>query len=95
MRGRDQARIILCVSGVEFEDIRPAFSDWPNLKTKFIETNVAYNSSLPIYEDSEVGQISESASIIRYLARKHHLDGATEREKVCVDMYVYFLFVHE
>jgi len=85
IRGRDQPRIVLCAAGADFEDSRPTFATWGEMKQKFSP----YSSpSLPAFEDAEVGLLSESSSIVRYLGRKFKLDGTTEKEKVHVDIIV-------
>jgi len=47
--------------------------------------------NLPYYIDGDV-KISQSAAIIRYLARKHNLDGKTEEEQTRVDMFEHHLY---
>jgi len=47
--------------------------------------------NLPYYIDGDV-KISQSAAIIRYLARKHKLEGKTEEERVRVDMFEHHLY---
>lgn len=56
-----------------------------NLEVHFVVT--LYLFQLPYYIDGEL-KITESSAILRHLARKNDLDGATEEQKIKIDMSV-------
>lgn len=65
IRGRaEPIRLLLTLSGVEFEDCRVPFERWGQMKstTPF--------GSLPIYEEGDL-KIGQSLAILRYLAGQH------------------------
>src|SRR5512138_2023664 len=53
--------------GVEFEDVRYDFlTEWADVKPKL---NLPYGQ-LPVYEDSEIGVLGQTAAIALYLGQK-------------------------
>jgi len=74
-------RWILSLAGVPFEDVRIEKEQWPELKPKFTWGQV------PVLE-FDGKQLSQSASISRYLAKKYKLAGADELEAAKCDEYV-------
>lgn len=78
-------RLLLTYVGVDFEDKRyqygpaPTFdrSDWLNVKF-----NLGLDfPNLPYYMEGDV-KMTQTLAIMRYLARKHKLEGQTEQEKI-------------
>lgn len=86
-------RLLLTYAGEDFEDIQyeqgppPDFSreSWYSVKPKFGETFSFPN--LPYYIDGDI-RITQNHAILRHVARKHKLDGDTEKEKAIVDMII-------
>ncbi|GIZ03482.1 glutathione S-transferase class-mu 26 kDa isozyme 51 [Caerostris extrusa] len=77
-------RYLLHYKNIEFEDKRYGFEDrsaWENdkfnLKLDF--------PNLPYYIDGNI-RLSQSTSILRYLAAKHGLDGKTEQEELRISL---------
>jgi len=83
-KGRaEAARLILAQAGVDYEDERIEFEDWPELKS----TLTTPGAQLPILEvDGKV--IGQSMAITRFLARKYNLAGKNEWEEAKADMIV-------
>jgi len=74
-------RWIFAVAGVQYEDVRVEKEQWPELKPKYEWGHV------PVLE---VGgkQLSQSATIARFLAKKFKLTGADELEAAKCDELV-------
>lgn len=71
-------RYLLHYKNVKFEDKRYlSYDSWQNDK---FQLNLDF-PNLPYYIDDNV-KLTQSTAILRYLARKHELDGKTEEEKV-------------
>jgi len=81
-RGRaEPSRLILAQAGVEYEDVRIEFADWPALKStlKF--------GQMPFLEvDGKT--ITQSMAIARFLARRYKLAGQNELEEAEADAIV-------
>ncbi|KAG8231881.1 hypothetical protein J437_LFUL009730 [Ladona fulva] len=74
-------RYLLAYGGIEFEDHRVAFEQWPAMK------NTTPYGKLPIMEvDGEV--IHQSPAMARYLGRMLNLAGDDEWESLLCDMVV-------
>ncbi|KAL5013719.1 hypothetical protein ScPMuIL_007989 [Solemya velum] len=72
------ARLALAAGGIQYEDVRVQFEDWPGLKPKMPQ------GTLPILEvDGKV--ISQSLAIARYIARVCVLMGKTPWEEAEVN----------
>jgi len=88
-------RLLLAYTGDEFEDKAyvygpaPDFdrSDWLNDKEKL---GLCF-PNLPYYIDGDI-KITQSAAIIRHIARKNKLEGTSEEERVRVDMFEHQLY---
>nr|APX42722.1 glutathione S-transferase [Corbicula fluminea] len=84
-------RLLLTYVGEDFTDTQyeqgdaPEFSRdaWFSVKPKYAEFLDFPN--LPYYIDGDV-KITQSNAILKHIARKHKLDGETERDKAIVDM---------
>lgn len=84
-------RLLLTYTGESFEDKQyeqgdaPDFSrdEWFSVKPKFAD--ILDFPNLPYYIDDDV-KITQSNAILKHVARKHKLDGATEKDKAVVDM---------
>ncbi|KFM70752.1 Glutathione S-transferase Mu 1, partial [Stegodyphus mimosarum] len=75
-------RYLLHYKKVDFEDKRYlSYDDWQNDK---FQLNLDF-PNLPYYIDDKV-KLTQSTAILRYLARKHGLDGKTEEEKVRIEL---------
>nr|CAH7731288.1 unnamed protein product [Callosobruchus chinensis] len=74
-------RVLLSYGGLDFEDIRVKFNDWPALKP-----NMPYGQ-LPIFEcDGKVAH--QHLAICRYLAKKVKLTGKDDWEDLTIDSTV-------
>ncbi|KAJ6220574.1 hypothetical protein RDWZM_006386 [Blomia tropicalis] len=75
-------RLLLRYIGIDFEDKRYSFDHKTRTSAWFEEKSKLGLDfpKLPYYIDGEV-KLTQSLAILRYLARKHKLDGATEMEK--------------
>ncbi|CAM1312815.1 GstS1 (predicted) [Pycnogonum litorale] len=76
------SRLILVYKGIEFEDERIAFDDWPRHKHN------APNGQLPYLTLEDGTEIPQSAAMARFLAREHGLIGKTNLEVAQVDVVV-------
>lgn len=84
-------RLLLTYVGEDFKDTQyeqgdaPDYSReaWYSVKPKFAKELDFPN--LPYYIDGDV-KITQSNAILKHIARKHKLDGETDREKAVVDM---------
>ncbi|KAK9738178.1 Glutathione S-transferase, N-terminal domain [Popillia japonica] len=77
----ESIRYLLRYAGIDFEDIRITFEEWPKLKptTPF--------GQMPLYE--EKGKtINQSLAIARYIAKKANLVGRNEWEDLEIDAIV-------
>ncbi|ESP02610.1 hypothetical protein LOTGIDRAFT_227682 [Lottia gigantea] len=82
IRGRGELpRLIFAAAGVQYENKRLEFADWPKLKEE------APLGSLPIL-DIDGKKYPESIPISRYLAREFGLDGKNNIEKLQTDVIV-------
>jgi len=80
VRGRAEvARLILEETGTPYREKRVQVTDWLALKPTLPF------GQLPLFEDDDV-TIVHSHAIYRYLARKHHLYGASELDHVRCDI---------
>jgi len=74
-------RQIFAQGGIEFEDYRITIEEWPELKSKYP------NSQVPILEvDGKV--LTQSYAIARFVAKKAGLAGKDDWEAAQADMYV-------
>jgi len=79
----DPIRFLLHYKKVAFEDKRYAFTSGEWQKDKF---NLGLDfPNLPYLFDGDV-RITQSTTILRYLAEKYHLDGKTPEEKLKVSL---------
>lgn len=79
-RGRAEvSRWLFALAGVKYEDYRLAEGEWPKIKST---TQLGF---LPLLE-VDGKQISQSLTIVRYLAREFGLLGKTPLEQARVDM---------
>jgi len=79
LRGRAQFIRYLCTdNGIAIEEVDTPFEDWPKVKltTKF--------GQVPILRDGDF-EVAQSNAILRYLARKHGLYGANDKEASLID----------
>ncbi|GFU57897.1 glutathione S-transferase Mu 1 [Nephila pilipes] len=74
----EPVRYLLHYKKVSFEDKR--YSTYDSWQIDKFRLNLDF-PNLPYYIDENV-KLTQSTAILRYLARKHDLDGATEEEKV-------------
>ena len=75
LRGRGElARFVFAQTGVEYEDVRIEFKDWPEMKPKMPFEVV------PVLEVDGDQRISGSVNIPRYLAERFGLAGETALE---------------
>lgn len=75
-------RYLLHFKGIKFEDKRYLnYDSWQNDK---YQLNLDF-PNLPYYIDGNV-KLTQSTAILRYLARKHDLNGKTEEEKNRVEL---------
>ncbi|GFT97216.1 glutathione S-transferase Mu 1 [Nephila pilipes] len=77
-------RYLLHYKNVDFEDKRYSLDDptsWQNVK---FTLNLDF-PNLPYLIDGNV-RLTQSVTILRYLAKKHELDGKTEKEKLRVSL---------
>ncbi|MFH4978255.1 hypothetical protein AB6A40_004964, partial [Gnathostoma spinigerum] len=82
LRGRAESiRLLLTYLGQEFIDEKISFEEWPKVKptTPF--------GFLPVLTVDGEYQIAQTLAILRYLARKHGLEGSTDEENAYIDMY--------
>lgn len=80
VRGRAEViRLILEETATPYDERRVQVAEWPALKPTLPF------GQLPIYQEGDLS-IVQSHAIYRYLARKHGLNGATEREHVRCDV---------
>lgn len=80
VRGRAEViRLILEEAGVTYHERRVTLGEWPALKPTLPF------GQMPIYEEGELS-IPHSHAIYRYLARKHHLYGRDESERIRCDI---------
>ncbi|XP_077999205.1 uncharacterized protein LOC144452069 [Glandiceps talaboti] len=75
-------RLMFAAAGVEFEDIRHTFSEWPEFK----KSDKVILGSLPILEVDGKTVIAQSYAIARYVANELGFAGKTNLEKARVDM---------
>nr|CAB3254089.1 hematopoietic prostaglandin D synthase-like [Phallusia mammillata] len=79
LKGRGEViRLLFHYAGVEFEDIRVSFKDWPSMKN-----DMPYKQ-MPVLEVDGV-KLSQSAAIGRYVARELGLMGKTSLEGAKAD----------
>jgi glutathione S-transferase len=79
-RGRGETiRLLLELSGQEYDDRRVTFAEWPSIKSSF------RFGQLPVYDDQSVS-IPQTAAICRYLAAKHGFYGQTDIERAQIDV---------
>eukprot|EP00124_Ichthyophonus_hoferi_P004593 Ihof_evm3s526 gene=Ihof_evmTU3s526 len=79
----EAVRLALSVAGVEWKNVLP---DWPADRT-----NYAPSFQLPALivkggESGDLKQIPESMAMLRHIGRVHNLYGASENERVMVDI---------
>ncbi|XP_066304185.1 glutathione S-transferase 1-like [Branchiostoma lanceolatum] len=77
----EPTRLIFAAAGVEYEDVRLTFEEWPPIKPTTPMGN------LPILEVDGV-TLSQSMSIARFVARETGLDGKNKLEKAQADAFV-------
>ena len=71
LQGRVQAaRYLLAYKGVEFEDVRIQFPDWPAVKEA---GTYGAGNSLPVYVDDEGKTHNQGKAILMFLAAQHGL----------------------
>eukprot|EP00388_Colpodella_angusta_P048824 GDKK01077491.1.p1 GENE.GDKK01077491.1~~GDKK01077491.1.p1 ORF type:complete len:204 (-),score=66.16 GDKK01077491.1:92-703(-) len=78
-------RLALVYAGVNFEDNRVQFGDWPAMKPN---TPLGY---LPVVEVDGV-QHTQSAALARYFGRKAGLYGKTDEETLAIDQAMDIVF---
>ncbi|CAH8563131.1 unnamed protein product [Schistosoma turkestanicum] len=86
-RGRAESiRMTLVAAGVDFEDERISFQDWPKLKPTIP------GGKLPVVKITDnaghVKCMQESLAIARYMAKKHHMMGETDDEYYSVEKLI-------
>lgn len=79
-------RFALAAAGVEFNDTVVPWDQWPLIKEKEGRTATLPCSSLPTYQDQQVGVLCQTFSVLRHIARTHNLYGEGLRENAQVDM---------
>ncbi|CAG5123147.1 unnamed protein product [Candidula unifasciata] len=80
VRGRGELiRLLFHAAGVQFEDHRVEFTDWPALKPNTPEGTLPYLC----IDDKEFG---ESLPLSRYVARKYNLAGKTDIDQLQADI---------
>ncbi|GAU99326.1 hypothetical protein RvY_10348-2 [Ramazzottius varieornatus] len=80
LRGRGEPiRLLLSYTGQEWDDHRIEFSEWPAIKstTPF--------GQLPYVDVEGRGQLAQTNSICRYLAKQHGLHGSNALEEAQID----------
>jgi len=77
----ETVRFILEYGGVQFEDVRVEFEQWPELKP-----SIGWGK-LPVIQFGNV-ELTQSAAICRYFARKFGLVGETDFDAAKCDEYV-------
>jgi len=82
-------RYLLAYTGTEYKDKRYAFGPAPEFdRSSWLNEKFTLGLDFPnnpYYIDGDI-KITQSLAILRHLARKHKLDGATEQEKIRIDM---------
>ncbi|CAH8677582.1 unnamed protein product [Schistosoma haematobium] len=86
-RGRAESiRMTLVAAGVNYEDERISFQDWPKIKPTIP------GGRLPAVKITDnhghVKWMVESLAIARYMAKKHHMMGGTEEEYYNVEKLI-------
>jgi len=88
LRGRAQCiRLLLAYTETEYKDVRYTFE---NKEKWFAEDKLNLGLDLPnipYYIDGDF-KISQALSIVRYLGRKHGLDGDTYEDAAKADMFI-------
>ena len=72
-------RVLLDIAHVDYNDHRVTFEEWSSMKT------TCTFGQLPVWKDSDVGTLSQSHSIHRYLANKYNLNGKNAIETARID----------
>ncbi|XP_077991497.1 hematopoietic prostaglandin D synthase-like [Glandiceps talaboti] len=87
-RGRAElCRLTFAAAGVDYEDVRVKFDDWPSLKEADREHKEFLFGQMPILKvDDEV--IAQTYAISRYLANEFGFAGQNNLQKAKVDMIV-------
>lgn len=82
-------RLLLTYAGEDFENVMYEQGDAPDYSRESwmsVKQSMGLDfPNLPYYMDGDV-KITQSNAILKHIARKHKLDGATEKEKAVVDM---------
>ncbi|KAI4470912.1 glutathione s-transferase [Holotrichia oblita] len=77
----ESLRYLLRYAGIDFEDVRITFEEWPKVKTSMPF------GQMPLYE--EKGKtVTQSLAIARYIAKKAKLVGKTDWEDLEIDAIV-------
>ncbi|XP_054156466.1 glutathione S-transferase Mu 1-like [Oppia nitens] len=89
IRGLGQPiRLLLAYTETEYEDKRFNYGPPPEDRAEWYEIKPKMGldfPNLPYYIDDEV-KLTQSLTIMRYLSKKHRLDGHNERERIRIDM---------
>lgn len=84
LKGRaESSRILFALSGVEYQDVRLTFQEWPTEKSKFLFLQAPV---LEVTENGQTVQICQSNAILRFLASRFNLAGRNDIEKAQCDM---------
>uniref|UniRef100_UPI00398F367B glutathione S-transferase Mu 1-like isoform X2 n=1 Tax=Pristiophorus japonicus TaxID=55135 RepID=UPI00398F367B len=82
-------RLLLEYTGTEYEDKLYSCGEAPDFeKSCWLDVKLKLGldfPNLPYMIDGDV-KLSQSNAIVRYIARKHNLDGKTEAEKIRIDL---------
>ena len=75
LQGRAQAiRYLLALKGIEYEDVRVSFEDWPAAKAAGTYTPVG--GSLPSWVEVDGRKKNQGQAILNYLCKQHGAVGA-------------------
>ncbi|XP_063814617.1 glutathione S-transferase P 1-like [Pseudophryne corroboree] len=84
IRGRGEPiRLLLADNGVSWKDDEVQMQDWQAGKVELKKT--AIFGQMPRFQDGDFA-IYQSNAILRYLGRKHGLNGSNEKESTKIDM---------
>ena len=82
IRGRaEPIRLLLEEAGVAYDEVQISQEQWPELKPGMPFGQV------PMYREGDL-ELVQSHAILRYLARKHGLDGEDESQRVRCDIAI-------
>mmetsp|Transcript_9155 Transcript_9155/g.33798 ORF Transcript_9155/g.33798 Transcript_9155/m.33798 type:complete len:236 (-) Transcript_9155:161-868(-) len=89
LRGRAEIpRMMFEVAGEKYESIYQKGEEWPQEKARLLESCTHSQGALPVYQDAQVGTLTQSKAINRYVAKKLGFYGNNLAEEARIDEYV-------